>query len=167
MRQLVQFLPDVPPQLDELHEDCNSGEHRPSVKDLISCFIAIVKTLDEVHLLGDAFDECSQWNLLWPCTSKLVTAKCPSLHFLFTSRPEQHIRDVVNSLGLPELDLRASWGIDWDIRSFITQSLEINPYLFQLPAHAKNFICKSLTERANRMCSLLSPLLGVYSPYLN
>jgi ankyrin repeat domain-containing protein 50 len=167
MRQLVQFLPDVPPELDELYEDYNSGGHRPSVKDLTSCFIAIIKTLDEVHLLGDALDECSQWNLLWQFSSKLVTAKCRSLHFLFTSRPEQHIRDSVNSLSIPELDLRKTSEMDCDIESFIGHSLEINSYLSQLPVQAKDFICQNLTERANRMYDLLSHLPSSCSLYLN
>jgi hypothetical protein len=66
------------------------------VKDLTACFIAVIETLPEVRLFGDAFDECMDWNNLWHFSSQLAKARSTSLHFFFTSRPERHIRDAVN-----------------------------------------------------------------------
>jgi hypothetical protein len=57
--QLIYSLPDIPDAISELYSRHNSGTLRPSVRDTTDCFIAVVNTLDEVRLFGDAFDECA------------------------------------------------------------------------------------------------------------
>jgi hypothetical protein len=63
------------------------------------------------------------WNNLWHFSSQLAKASIPSLHFLFTSRPEHHIRDAVNSLSIPTLDLTCPKMND-DIKTFVVEQLD-------------------------------------------
>jgi hypothetical protein len=62
-----------------------------------------------------------------------VKAVCPSLHFLFTSRPEQHIEDLTNALDTPLLYLTCE-EMNSDIEKFVSETLQDNP-LF-LTSHA-------------------------------
>jgi hypothetical protein len=81
--QLLYSLPDTPLAIIELHSKCNWGTRRPSIEDMTDCFIAIIKTLNEVWLFGEAFDECVDWNDLWHFLSITVGSKCRGLRFMF------------------------------------------------------------------------------------
>jgi hypothetical protein len=148
--QLLNFLPDIPPPLEELYKRSSSGILRPSLKEMTSCFIEVVKTLEEVRLFGDAFDECSQWNALWTFLSKVWKSQCRSLRFLFTSRPERDIRDAVNSLGIASVDLTRSETTQ-DIKRYVTEELEENPRFTRIPIEGRGLIRETLTTKAQGM----------------
>jgi hypothetical protein len=133
----------------------NSGKHRPSVKDLTACFIAVIETLPEVRLFGDAFDECTDWNNLWHFSSQLAKARTASLHFLFTSRPERHIRDAVNSLDIPTVDLTCP-EMNLDIETFVIEQLD-DPRFARISVDGKELVKESLISRAGGMCVFPSP----------
>jgi hypothetical protein len=156
MSQLLNFFPatEIPPPIKDLYMRRNSGKHRPSVKDLTACFIAIIETQPEVRLFGDAFDECTDWNNLWHFSSQLVKARIPSLHFLFTSRPERHIRDAVNSLGIPTVDLTCP-EMNLDIETFVIEQLD-DPRFARISADGKELVKESLISRAGGMYVFLS-----------
>jgi hypothetical protein len=106
--------------------------------------------LKEVRLLGDAFDECTEWRKLWVFLSEAVRKKCPSLHILFTSRPERVIEEDVKSLEIPSFDLRSS-GIDRDIESFVLDVLANDSRYRGIPEEGKGIIRETLIGRANGM----------------
>jgi hypothetical protein len=120
------------------------------MKDMTSCFIDVVKTLDEVRLFGDGFDECSEWNALWTFLSKLWKSQCHSLRFLFTSRPERDIRDAVNSLGIASLDLTRSETAR-DIERYVIEELKENPRFTRVPFEGRKLISETLIIRAQGM----------------
>jgi hypothetical protein len=152
MCQLVYYLPKVPPSLIQLYNRHNSGSRRPSVPDLTTCLLDIIRGLPSVLLLGDAFDECNQWNTLWRFISQVVNSKTPSLHFLFTGRPEQNIEDVVRSLGIPTMDLSSKeMELEVDIDTFVSESLENDFRFSRIAPEGKVLIRESLTSRANGM----------------
>jgi hypothetical protein len=125
---------------------------RPSVRDLTTCLIAVINDLGvEVYLLGDAFDECSEWNRLWYFMTTVVQSSCPALHFLFTARPEQSIQDAVAALGIPTVDLQCT-GIDEDIENYIQAVVQEDPRFSHISDEGKILIKDSLITRANRMC---------------
>jgi hypothetical protein len=152
MQQLVYLLPDVPQPLVELYMHCNSGSLRPSTKELTACLVAIVSRLTHlVLLLGDAFDECSQWNQLCHFITALVKSNCESLRFLFTSRPEQYIGDSVGSLHIPSVDLVTCEGITRDIQSFVQENVWNSHRFYRISEEGKYMIEDSLTSRAGGM----------------
>jgi hypothetical protein len=152
MRQLVYLLPNVPKPLIELYMHHSSGSLRPSVRELTTCLIAIISKLNHpVLLLGDAFDECRQWNHLWDFVVAAAESNCEPLHFLFTSRPEQHIEDSVSSLHIPSVDLVKCKGIRCDIESFVTESVWNSRRFSRVSKEGKWEIQSNLTRRANGM----------------
>jgi hypothetical protein len=153
--QLLLSLSDIPSPFKEMYARHKSGHHRPSVKDLTACFIAVIQTLNEVRLFGDAFDECADWNNLWYFSSQLAKARSPSLHFLFTSRPERHIRDAVNSLDIPTVDLTCP-EMNLDIRTFVIEQLQ-DPQFARISVDGKELVKENLISRAGGMCVFLSP----------
>jgi hypothetical protein len=152
MQQLVYLLPDVPQPLVELYMHHNSGSLRPSTKELTACFISIIgKLTHQVLLLGDAFDECRQWNRLYHFVTAVTRSNCGSLRFLFTSRPEQYIADSVGSLHIPSVDLVKCEGIRGDIESFVRESVWNSHQFSKISEEGKSKIEDDLTERANGM----------------
>jgi hypothetical protein len=121
------------------------------VKDMIGCFLDIVETMKEVRLLGDAFDECSNWNELWDLLSEISHRRCSSLHFLFTSRPEYSIREAIRALDIPTIDLSSYEEIDADITSFVSKDLQSNPRFSRTSDEGKELIRNTLISKANRM----------------
>jgi hypothetical protein len=150
LSQLLNFFPDIPPPLKELYKRCSSGSLRPTMTKMTSCFIDVVKTLDEVRLFGDGFDECSEWNALWTFLSKVWKSQCHSLRFLFTSRPERDIWDAVNSLGIPTVDLTRSETTD-DIERYVTEELDESPRFIRIPIEGRSLIRETLTTKAQGM----------------
>jgi hypothetical protein len=120
------------------------------VKEMTACFINIVKTMEEVRLFGDAFDECSQWNALWTFLSNVWKSQCHSLRFLFTSRPERDIRDAVNSLGIDSVDLTRS-ETTGDIERYVIEELEENTRFTRIPIEGRKLIKETLTTKAQGM----------------
>jgi hypothetical protein len=152
MQQLVQLLPEVPTPLRDLYAHHSSGLLRPSTKELTTCLIAILNRLEyPVLLLGDAFDECSRWNQLWDFVSSIVRSNCKSLHFLFTSRPEQYIRDCAASLNIPSVNLIECQGITSDIHNFIRETVWNSFQFSRISVEGKYEIQESLTSRAKGM----------------
>jgi hypothetical protein len=119
---------------------------------LTTCLIAIIGELTHlVLLLGDAFDECSQWNHLWDFVDAVVESHCKPLRFLFTSRPEQHIEESVSSLHIPSVDLVKCTGIRCDIQSFVKESVWNSRRFSKISKEGKSKIEDDLTRRANGM----------------
>jgi hypothetical protein len=152
--QFIHYLPYVPPEVRQLYSRNASG--RPSTEEMTTCLIALIRREKEVRLLGDAFDECTQWNILWKFLTKMAKCECPSLRLLFTSRPEREIEEAVNSLGIPSLDLRTV--MDEDIKQFVVETLERSARpICRLPENAKDLIRESLVRRAGGMYAILFP----------
>jgi hypothetical protein len=80
----------------------------------------------------------------------LAKARTPSLHFLFTSRPERHICDAVNSLGIPTVDLTCP-EMNIDIETFVIEQLE-DPRFSRISVEGKELVEESLVSRAGGMC---------------
>jgi hypothetical protein len=117
---------------------------------MTDCFIAVVNTVDETWLFGDAFDECVTWNDLWHFLSTTAKSRCPGLRLMFTSRPEGYIRDAVESLNIPSLDLDCD-GINRDIVAYISESLTNDVRFVRTPQEGKDLIRESLVIRAGGM----------------
>jgi hypothetical protein len=68
---------------------------------------------------------------------------------MFTSRPEQHIQDVVNSLDIPSVDLTCK-ETNGDIERFVFESLE-HPRFSRTLLEGKDLIREDLVNRASGM----------------
>jgi hypothetical protein len=150
MYQLVYILEEIPSAIKQLYFSHNRGLSRPSIDELTTCLIAVIGTLEEVYLLGDAFDECIEWNRLWKVLQQFVQSACSSLHFLFTSRPEQHIEDLANALEIPSIDLTCE-EMNGDIGKYVSETLQHDLRFLRIPHGGKILMHDSLTSRAAGM----------------
>jgi hypothetical protein len=148
--QLLVSCPDVPSPVKDLYLT-HKGTMQPSMKEMTTCFVNAVNSLEEVRLFGDGFDECSQWNSLWHFLSKVSGDHCPSLRFIFASRPEQHIRDAVNTLNIPSIDLTLCDEMNNDIVKYVSEILEDNPRFAKIPIKGRRLTYKTLVRKADGM----------------
>jgi hypothetical protein len=125
---------------------------------MTDCFIAVINTVDEAWLFGDAFDECINWNDLWCFLSTAAESQCTGLRFMFTSRPEGYIRDAVESLAIPSVDLNCD-GTNSDIEAYVSGSLTRDVRFIRTPQEGKDLIRESLISRAGGMYVSLSTTL--------
>jgi hypothetical protein len=100
--------------------------------------------MKEVRLLGDAFNECVDWNDLWYFLSRMSHRKCSSLRFLFTGRPQFVIHEAVHALNIPTIDLSLYEEVDVDITSFVCENLLSNPRFSRTSDEGKELIKHSL-----------------------
>jgi hypothetical protein len=156
--QLLFFCDDVSSPLKDLYL-AHKGTMQPSMKELTACFVSVVNGLEEVRLFGDGFDECSQWNSLWYFLSKVTRDQCPSLRFIFASRPESYIRDAVNALNIPTIDLTLCDEMNSDIVKYISESLEDNPRFSKIPREGRELIYDTLIRRADGMYVYLEMII--------
>jgi hypothetical protein len=148
--QLLVSCPDIPSPMKDLYLT-HKGTMQPSMKEMTACFVKMVNSLPEVRLFGDGFDECSQWNSLWHFLSKVSGGRCPSLRFIFASRPEQYIRDSVNTLSIPTIDLTLCDEMNNDIVKYVSEVLEDNPRFAKIPIKGRELAYQALIDKADGM----------------
>jgi hypothetical protein len=152
--QLLFLLPEVPYVMKEWYLYYDAGRRRPSIKHLTACFISVIETIEEARLFMDGFDECHERDHLWYFISEIARRKCLPLRFLFTSCPERHIQNLVNSFNIPTVEL-AGDAINADIMTFVTGVLDTSPRFARFPVKWKELVRESLTTRAGGMYELL------------
>jgi hypothetical protein len=148
--QLLVSCPNMPPPLKDLYQT-HKGAMQPSMKEMTACFVSVVNSLPEVRLFGDGFDECSQWNSLWHFLSKVSGDQCPTLRFIFASRPEQYIRDAVNTLNISTIDLTLCDEMNNDIVKYVSEVLENNPRFAKIPIKGRELAYQTLVWKADGM----------------
>jgi hypothetical protein len=145
-------LQEIPEEVRQLYDLYGRGKWPVPVRQLSECFFSILdKNFDKVWLLADAFDECHTWNALWDFIVKLRQhRRRTQIRFLFTSRPEQHIVDAVDSLNIPWVDL-ACEEISQDIEKYVSDSIELDLRFKRISKEGKVLVKSSLISRADGM----------------
>ncbi|KAJ6475504.1 hypothetical protein C8R45DRAFT_1159590 [Mycena sanguinolenta] len=75
------------PALSKLWETCQQGEFLPSDTDLL-LILEDFCGHEQIYLLVDALDECSECNMLLEALVGFLEAKLPQMHLIVTSRTE-------------------------------------------------------------------------------
>ncbi|KAJ6475371.1 hypothetical protein C8R45DRAFT_907156 [Mycena sanguinolenta] len=76
-----------PSALSGLWETCQKGGYPPKNSDLLP-ILAELGGHQEIYLLIDALDECSEHTMLLGALASILEAKLPQIHLLVTSRTE-------------------------------------------------------------------------------
>jgi hypothetical protein len=91
---IVQFASPyggIPATLAKLYQSCHDGKSQPSVQSLQSVLLTILESFDDIYIVLDALDECTERKGLMKWIKQMTSWKKSKLHLLATSRPEEDI----------------------------------------------------------------------------
>lgn len=84
------------PRLQHLYSvTCKEGSEEPEVGDLLSVLEDMLRSFDDIFIVIDALDECTDKNDLVSRIEQLNQWDLSSLHVLLTSRKESPFLDIV------------------------------------------------------------------------
>ena len=87
--------------LAKLYQSCHDGRSQPSVQSLQSVLLTILESFDNVYIVLDALDECTERKDLLKWIKEMTSWRKDKLHLLATSRPEE---DIAKHLRLLDSD---------------------------------------------------------------
>ena len=119
------------------------------VKQQLGLLVQIVRRyFDKVYVVLDALDECTERHILLPTLRDLMSRKTVSL--FLTSRNHQDIVAELSNVDIIALSIE-SCEVAMDVDLFVTQRLEVEPFLRSLSAELKQEITDTLVEGAKGM----------------
>jgi hypothetical protein len=154
--------------LSQLYTTCRDGSTQPSDAALAICLQDMVSLPGEVpiYIIIDAIDECpnttgtpSAREKVLKLLKDLVGFKTSNLHTCLTSRPEQDIQDVLNSLapGSRCVSLHQEGGQREDIINYIHSFVHNDPQMRRWRTRDKELVINTLSERAEGMSGTSFP----------
>src|ERR1700728_1695230 len=118
---IVQFAAPyggIPATLAKLYESCHDGKSQPSVQSLQSVLLTILETFDDIYIVLDALDECTERKDLLKWIKQMTSWKKNKLHLLTTSRPEEDIAKNLRLLDPDHVDIKRDL-VTHDIKMYI------------------------------------------------
>ena len=123
--QLSSQLGGTPQSLEALHSSCGSGGRQPTPDMLLATLHQIMKSFEEIFIVLDALDECSDRQGLLEDIEQFKHWTDVNLHILSTSRREKDIEERMEPLARCEGKIRLdSMHINEDIRAFVHEKLQ-------------------------------------------
>jgi len=163
--------------LSELYTECRNGSTQPSEDQLAHCLRGMVEDAgtDPIYIIVDALDECpnttgtpSPRERVLKFLKDLVGMTNSNLHTCITSRPEQDIQDILNSLasGSRCVSLHQEGGQKQDIMNYIYSFVHNDPQMRRWRPADKELVISTLSERAHGMSGTsFIAHVGYYSRY--
>jgi hypothetical protein len=148
--------------ISRLYSGHGNGAQQPKDDALKRCLIEMLTVGDRqpVYLIMDALDECpdasevpSPRNRILQLLAELADLQIPNLHICVTSRPEFDIRDFFKPLTSRRISLHDQSGQKRDIADYVRSVVysESEPYMRRWGEEDKEFVIKTLSERADGM----------------
>jgi hypothetical protein len=91
IRQFSTPYGGVPTVLTKLYHSCHSGGAQPSVESLQATLLLILEAFNDVFIILDALDECSERRDILKWIKEMTSWRKGKLHLLATGRPEEDI----------------------------------------------------------------------------
>ena len=102
---------------------CVSGLRHLSADMLRTVLSLVLKNFQDVYLLVDSMDECTQRKELLAWIKEMKGSKTGNLHLLATSRPEHIIKECMESLEIGQVCLEGD-DVNRDIESYVDDLLQ-------------------------------------------
>jgi hypothetical protein len=110
--------------IDTLYLNCENGRQIPSQEALLEVIPQVIRGFNQVFVVLDALDECTQRSELMHVLENLIERQLPNMHLLMTSRKE---RDIEGSLedyvSAENIICLQSDVVDRDIQRYVRQRL--------------------------------------------
>jgi len=155
IKQLCCRRPDTPQAVQDL-ASCKEMGHHPDTETLENTLTATIHGFEQVYMVIDALDECPFANgtrkRLLDILRRIHNTDSPNLHILCTSRKENDIETLFNSLlHLPHntaIDLSKYMGpMNQDIRLYMDKTLAS----YTWPESVKDEAREALIRKADGM----------------
>ena len=148
--------------LYELYKTCHDGSEQPSEVALVNCLKAMVELRGglPIFIIIDALDECpdtigtpSAREEVLDFVEDLVVSNHSNLFLCITSRPEQDIRTVLNTLtsASRRVSLNEEGGQREDIYNYVRSYVQTDSAMRRWRAEDKELVINTLQERADGM----------------
>ncbi|KAJ6475512.1 hypothetical protein C8R45DRAFT_1159606 [Mycena sanguinolenta] len=136
------------PALSKLWETCQQGEFLPSNTDLLPILEDFCGH-EEIYLLIDALDECSECNMLLGTLASILEANLPQMHLIVTSRTEVTHSNLAKEAVLVSLEE----SVRSDIELYVADELStMGGYI----SKTKDDIRKVLLDKGGNMFRLVA-----------
>ncbi|KAF7336480.1 Ankyrin-3 [Mycena sanguinolenta] len=136
------------PALSKLWETCQKGEFLPSNTDLLR-ILEDFCVHEEIYLLVDALDECSEQNMLLGVLASILKANLPNMHLVVTSRTEVTHFEIAKEAVLLSLEDSVHSDIELYVRD---QLSKMGGYI----SKTKDTIRQELLEKGDGMFRLVA-----------
>ena len=148
--QLSGQCPILPDFLQSAYSQSQNGQQQPTDESLELLICQMLKNFDNIYILVDALDECTDRESLLEFKEKLMGWKLDGLHLLTTSRKERDIDDSLQGLVTNQISIQSAL-VDADIRVHVLERISSDPKLGKWPVNIKKEIEDALTNGAKGM----------------
>lgn len=121
IKQLARKKEVLPNSLIDFHRQYSRQDESPSQAKLQAQLVEISQSFDQVYIVIDALDECSDQDLILPLLTALQDAS--KVKICVTSRREKNIRKSFAKLACPTLEIEAK-KVDQDIAVFVDAEID-------------------------------------------
>ncbi|KAL9040072.1 MAG: hypothetical protein Q9214_004628, partial [Letrouitia sp. 1 TL-2023] len=164
-KQLVNRIETIPLSVRELYKQHSMRRTRPSSSEMLEVLIDVTSEFDEVFIMVDALDECSEHNDTRSTLLRSFEQLSFEVHLLVTSRPIASIRNELH----PHEELSIAAQLD-DIRLYVESKIEskrrLRNYVRDDP-RLKEAIIQAISRSARGMFLLVQLHLSLLSQKLN
>jgi hypothetical protein len=122
IRQFSATYGGVPTVLTKLYYSCHDGGSQPSIESLQVTLLHILEVFDDVYIVLDALDECSERTAVLKWIKQTTSWRKSKLHLLATSRPEEDIAKYLRSLDPDHVNIKQDL-VSRDIERYINSIL--------------------------------------------
>ncbi|KAL0632593.1 hypothetical protein Q9L58_008524 [Maublancomyces gigas] len=153
VKQLCRKKQALPIEVKELYRQYSRQDQFPSLAKLQAQLTEISESFDQVYIVIDALDECSDQNMVFALISALVRDSSVKIKICVTSRREQYILHSFAKLQCPRLEIEAK-KVDEDIAIFVDVEIDRRSEDYQygvIGLELKEEIKTSLITRSNGM----------------
>jgi hypothetical protein len=140
----------IPATLAKLYQSCHDGKSQPSEQSLQSVLLTILETFDDIYIVLDALDECTERKDLLKWIKQMTSWKGSKLHLLTTSRPEEDIAKNLRLLDPDYVDIKRDL-ITRDVERYIDCTLDDEDAFDQWNDEIKANMKSKLLESAGGM----------------
>jgi len=146
--------------LSKLYMEHSNGSGQPSDDGLVKCLKESLKLPGQapVYLIIDALDECpitsslpSPREKVLMLVEELMHPQIPNLRICVTSRPETHIKGVLDPLAFRSFSLHDQIGQMEDIGNYIRSIVNTDQIMRRWNATDKQLVIEVLTNKADGM----------------
>jgi hypothetical protein len=140
----------IPATLAKLYQSCHDGRSQPSVQSLQFVLLTILESFDDIYIVLDALDECTERKDLLIWIKEMTSWRKGKLHLLATSRLEEDIAKYLRLLDPNHVYIKQGL-ITGDIKRYVDYILDSEDAFDRWDDEIKAKIKSKLLESAEGM----------------